>query len=169
MVKFFVFTTWYIVCVLLRLKYGFMRLANQCILFLFTFSHDVPSFLELSCYTKLSINNIHVVTDSFRFDFYCFWKDNSKNSENMLPPLHIYHIYLIFEPSSVFFHPQCSFLPKFSIHIETKYEDNKGCNDNVSIDWKRCWCGRTFENLRYKLEVQLWPWCSLEGKLCLII
>ncbi|KAF0037605.1 hypothetical protein F2P81_010479 [Scophthalmus maximus] len=24
----------------------------------------------------------------------------------------------------------CSFLPKFSIHIETKYEDNKGCNDN---------------------------------------
>lgn len=28
--------------------------------------------------------------------------------------------------------PQCSFLPKFSIHIETKYEDNKGSNDNVS-------------------------------------
>lgn len=27
---------------------------------------------------------------------------------------------------------QCSFLPKFSIHIETKYEDNKGNNDNVS-------------------------------------
>lgn len=27
---------------------------------------------------------------------------------------------------------QCSFLPKFSIHIETKYEDNKGSNDNVS-------------------------------------
>uniref|UniRef100_UPI0037E732EE cytoplasmic phosphatidylinositol transfer protein 1-like n=1 Tax=Semicossyphus pulcher TaxID=241346 RepID=UPI0037E732EE len=26
---------------------------------------------------------------------------------------------------------QCSFLPKFSIHIETKYEDNKGCNDNI--------------------------------------
>ncbi|KAG7223690.1 hypothetical protein INR49_015415, partial [Caranx melampygus] len=25
----------------------------------------------------------------------------------------------------------CSFLPKFSIHIETKYEDNKGCNDNI--------------------------------------
>ncbi|KAK6300327.1 hypothetical protein J4Q44_G00284250 [Coregonus suidteri] len=24
----------------------------------------------------------------------------------------------------------CSFLPKFSIHIETKYEDNKGSNDN---------------------------------------
>nr|XP_015211499.1 PREDICTED: cytoplasmic phosphatidylinositol transfer protein 1 [Lepisosteus oculatus] len=26
----------------------------------------------------------------------------------------------------------CSFLPKFSIHIETKYEDNKGCNDHVT-------------------------------------
>ncbi|KAL4687404.1 hypothetical protein H8959_019532, partial [Pygathrix nigripes] len=26
----------------------------------------------------------------------------------------------------------CSFLPKFSIHIETKYEDNKGSNDRVS-------------------------------------
>ncbi|KAK3552652.1 hypothetical protein QTP86_017879 [Hemibagrus guttatus] len=26
---------------------------------------------------------------------------------------------------------QCSFLPKFSIHIETKYEDNNGCNDNI--------------------------------------
>lgn len=26
----------------------------------------------------------------------------------------------------------CSFLPKFSIHIETKYEDNKGSNDSVS-------------------------------------
>ncbi|TNN54194.1 Cytoplasmic phosphatidylinositol transfer protein 1 [Liparis tanakae] len=25
----------------------------------------------------------------------------------------------------------CSFLPKFSIHIETKYEDNKGCNNNI--------------------------------------
>uniref|UniRef100_W5N818 Cytoplasmic phosphatidylinositol transfer protein 1 n=1 Tax=Lepisosteus oculatus TaxID=7918 RepID=W5N818_LEPOC len=27
----------------------------------------------------------------------------------------------------------CSFLPKFSIHIETKYEDNKGCNDHIYI------------------------------------
>ncbi|PWA19272.1 hypothetical protein CCH79_00014596, partial [Gambusia affinis] len=26
---------------------------------------------------------------------------------------------------------QCSFLPKFSIHIESKYEDNKGNNDNI--------------------------------------
>ncbi|KAG7243596.1 hypothetical protein INR49_011153, partial [Caranx melampygus] len=25
----------------------------------------------------------------------------------------------------------CSFLPKFSIHIETKYEDNKGSNNNI--------------------------------------
>ncbi|XP_032823173.1 cytoplasmic phosphatidylinositol transfer protein 1-like isoform X2 [Petromyzon marinus] len=25
----------------------------------------------------------------------------------------------------------CSFLPKFSIYIETKYEDNNGCNDHV--------------------------------------
>ncbi|XP_063047437.1 cytoplasmic phosphatidylinositol transfer protein 1 [Engraulis encrasicolus] len=25
----------------------------------------------------------------------------------------------------------CSFLPKFSIHIETRYEDNKGSNDNI--------------------------------------
>ncbi|KAJ8002113.1 hypothetical protein DPEC_G00176430 [Dallia pectoralis] len=28
----------------------------------------------------------------------------------------------------------CSFLPKFSIHIETKYEDNKGTNDNIFFD-----------------------------------
>ncbi|CAB1450718.1 unnamed protein product [Pleuronectes platessa] len=27
--------------------------------------------------------------------------------------------------------PPCSFLPKFSIHIESKYEDNKGNNDNI--------------------------------------
>lgn len=27
---------------------------------------------------------------------------------------------------------QCSFLPKFSIHIETKYEDNCGSSENVS-------------------------------------
>ncbi|EHB13255.1 Cytoplasmic phosphatidylinositol transfer protein 1 [Heterocephalus glaber] len=27
--------------------------------------------------------------------------------------------------------PFCSFLPKFSIHIETKYEDNKGSNDSI--------------------------------------
>ncbi|XP_072501561.1 cytoplasmic phosphatidylinositol transfer protein 1 isoform X3 [Notamacropus eugenii] len=26
---------------------------------------------------------------------------------------------------------QCSFLPKFSIHIETKYEDNKGSNNSI--------------------------------------
>uniref|UniRef100_A0A4W3K0X3 Cytoplasmic phosphatidylinositol transfer protein 1 n=1 Tax=Callorhinchus milii TaxID=7868 RepID=A0A4W3K0X3_CALMI len=26
---------------------------------------------------------------------------------------------------------KCSFLPKFSIHIETKYEDNNGSNDNI--------------------------------------
>ncbi|KAL4657919.1 cytoplasmic phosphatidylinositol transfer protein 1-like [Arapaima gigas] len=26
---------------------------------------------------------------------------------------------------------QCSFLPKFSIHIKTKYEDNKGSNDSI--------------------------------------
>uniref|UniRef100_A0A8C1X874 Phosphatidylinositol transfer protein cytoplasmic 1 n=1 Tax=Cyprinus carpio TaxID=7962 RepID=A0A8C1X874_CYPCA len=25
----------------------------------------------------------------------------------------------------------CSFLPKFSIHVETKYEDNKGISDNI--------------------------------------
>ncbi|XP_059835122.1 cytoplasmic phosphatidylinositol transfer protein 1-like [Hemitrygon akajei] len=25
----------------------------------------------------------------------------------------------------------CSFLPKFSIYIETKYENNNGCNDNI--------------------------------------
>ncbi|CAL8305640.1 unnamed protein product [Merluccius merluccius] len=27
----------------------------------------------------------------------------------------------------------CSFLPKFSIHIETKYEDNKGSNGNIFV------------------------------------
>ncbi|GCC26066.1 hypothetical protein chiPu_0004480 [Chiloscyllium punctatum] len=26
---------------------------------------------------------------------------------------------------------ECSFLPKFSIYIETKYEDNNGCNDHI--------------------------------------
>uniref|UniRef100_A0A8C7GL29 Phosphatidylinositol transfer protein cytoplasmic 1 n=1 Tax=Oncorhynchus kisutch TaxID=8019 RepID=A0A8C7GL29_ONCKI len=35
---------------------------------------------------------------------------------------------------SVGFVLQCSFLPKFSIHIETKYEDNKGSNDNIFSD-----------------------------------
>lgn len=35
--------------------------------------------------------------------------------------------------SNVFLLLQCSFLPKFSIHIETKYEDNKGSNDSVSM------------------------------------
>lgn len=40
---------------------------------------------------------------------------------------------------------QCSFLPKFSIHIETKYEDNKGSNDNVSrahgvMGWVGAYC-----------------------------
>ncbi|CAG03140.1 unnamed protein product, partial [Tetraodon nigroviridis] len=30
----------------------------------------------------------------------------------------------------------CSFLPKFSIHIETKYEDNKGSNDNDPRSFK---------------------------------
>ncbi|KAK0132731.1 Cytoplasmic phosphatidylinositol transfer protein 1 [Merluccius polli] len=29
--------------------------------------------------------------------------------------------------------PWCSFLPKFSIHIETKYEDNKGSNGNIFV------------------------------------
>uniref|UniRef100_A0A8B9N8L0 Cytoplasmic phosphatidylinositol transfer protein 1 n=1 Tax=Accipiter nisus TaxID=211598 RepID=A0A8B9N8L0_9AVES len=33
--------------------------------------------------------------------------------------------------SNVFLLLQCSFLPKFSIHIETKYEDNKGSNDSI--------------------------------------
>lgn len=28
---------------------------------------------------------------------------------------------------------QCSFLPKFSIYIETKYEDNCGDSENVSL------------------------------------
>lgn len=36
-----------------------------------------------------------------------------------------YYLYTITEYT-------CSFLPKFSIHIETKYEDNKGSNDSVS-------------------------------------
>uniref|UniRef100_A0AAY5K8Q7 Cytoplasmic phosphatidylinositol transfer protein 1 n=1 Tax=Esox lucius TaxID=8010 RepID=A0AAY5K8Q7_ESOLU len=31
-------------------------------------------------------------------------------------------------------HRGCSFLPKFSIHIETKYEDNKGSNDDIFSD-----------------------------------
>ncbi|KAI6075733.1 Cytoplasmic phosphatidylinositol transfer protein 1 isoform X4 [Aix galericulata] len=31
----------------------------------------------------------------------------------------------------VYLNRQCSFLPKFSIHIETKYEDNKGSNDSI--------------------------------------
>uniref|UniRef100_A0A8C3M0F8 Cytoplasmic phosphatidylinositol transfer protein 1 n=1 Tax=Chrysolophus pictus TaxID=9089 RepID=A0A8C3M0F8_CHRPC len=35
---------------------------------------------------------------------------------------HVKHISLLL---------QCSFLPKFSIHIETKYEDNKGSNDSI--------------------------------------
>ncbi|NXA23411.1 PITC1 protein, partial [Ibidorhyncha struthersii] len=37
----------------------------------------------------------------------------------------------IFYVKHVFLLLQCSFLPKFSIHIETKYEDNKGSNDSI--------------------------------------
>ncbi|NWI61567.1 PITC1 protein, partial [Calyptomena viridis] len=37
----------------------------------------------------------------------------------------------IFDVKHVFLLLQCSFLPKFSIHIETKYEDNKGSNDSI--------------------------------------
>lgn len=40
---------------------------------------------------------------------------------------------LIFYVKHIFVLLQCSFLPKFSIHIETKYEDNKGSNDSVSM------------------------------------
>lgn len=29
---------------------------------------------------------------------------------------------------------QCSFIPRFAIHIETKYEDNNGTNENVSLN-----------------------------------
>ncbi|XP_049323882.1 cytoplasmic phosphatidylinositol transfer protein 1 [Astyanax mexicanus] len=33
----------------------------------------------------------------------------------------------------------CSFLPKFSVHIETKYEDNCGTNDNVfRVEKEKC-------------------------------
>ena len=32
---------------------------------------------------------------------------------------------------------QCSFLPKFSIYIETKYEDNCGDSENVSLRGSR--------------------------------
>lgn len=39
----------------------------------------------------------------------------------------------IFSVKHTFLLLQCSFLPKFSIHIETKYEDNKGSNDSVSM------------------------------------
>ncbi|NXD62072.1 PITC1 protein, partial [Eolophus roseicapillus] len=38
---------------------------------------------------------------------------------------------LIFYVKHIFVLLQCSFLPKFSIHIETKYEDNKGSNDSI--------------------------------------
>ncbi|XP_037261153.1 cytoplasmic phosphatidylinositol transfer protein 1 isoform X4 [Falco naumanni] len=34
-------------------------------------------------------------------------------------------------PYTITEYTQCSFLPKFSIHIETKYEDNKGSNDSI--------------------------------------
>ncbi|XP_064891040.1 cytoplasmic phosphatidylinositol transfer protein 1 isoform X2 [Columba livia] len=34
-------------------------------------------------------------------------------------------------PPGLSFRAKCSFLPKFSIHIETKYEDNKGSNDSI--------------------------------------
>uniref|UniRef100_A0A8C0EBP7 Cytoplasmic phosphatidylinositol transfer protein 1 n=1 Tax=Bubo bubo TaxID=30461 RepID=A0A8C0EBP7_BUBBB len=37
----------------------------------------------------------------------------------------------IFYVKHIFLLLQCSFLPKFSIHIETKYEDNKGSNDSI--------------------------------------
>ncbi|KAI1232456.1 hypothetical protein IHE44_0006920 [Lamprotornis superbus] len=35
------------------------------------------------------------------------------------------------DSDTIIFIINCSFLPKFSIHIETKYEDNKGSNDSI--------------------------------------
>ncbi|KAF6724614.1 Cytoplasmic phosphatidylinositol transfer protein 1 [Oryzias melastigma] len=40
-------------------------------------------------------------------------------------------IFYVTEKAWNYYPYTCSFLPKFSIHIETKYEDNKGCNDNI--------------------------------------
>uniref|UniRef100_A0A8D2PQX7 Phosphatidylinositol transfer protein N-terminal domain-containing protein n=1 Tax=Zosterops lateralis melanops TaxID=1220523 RepID=A0A8D2PQX7_ZOSLA len=37
-------------------------------------------------------------------------------------------------PYTITGEPWCSFLPKFSIYIETKYEDNCGDSENVSVD-----------------------------------
>uniref|UniRef100_A0A8C5H8T4 Cytoplasmic phosphatidylinositol transfer protein 1 n=1 Tax=Gouania willdenowi TaxID=441366 RepID=A0A8C5H8T4_GOUWI len=40
-------------------------------------------------------------------------------------------IFYVTEKAWNYYPYTCSFLPKFSIHIETKYEDNKGSNDNI--------------------------------------
>lgn len=41
-----------------------------------------------------------------------------------------YLVTVIFKMSSFIF--QCSFLPRFSINIESRYENNAGTSDNVS-------------------------------------
>uniref|UniRef100_A0A3B4CG10 Cytoplasmic phosphatidylinositol transfer protein 1 n=1 Tax=Pygocentrus nattereri TaxID=42514 RepID=A0A3B4CG10_PYGNA len=40
-------------------------------------------------------------------------------------------IFYVTEKAWNYYPYTCSFLPKFSIHIETKYEDNNGSNDNI--------------------------------------
>lgn len=73
---------------------------------------------------------------------------------------------------------QCSFLPKFSIHIETKYEDNKGNNDNVSkapsavpLEVNRrnkAASKRKRIEFRFSFHVPL-PFCALCCLLCCLI
>ncbi|OXB64833.1 hypothetical protein ASZ78_006571 [Callipepla squamata] len=62
------------------------------------------------------------------------WKNTNKKSVTNQDVLNVsadgtqrifYHV------KRIFLLLQCSFLPKFSIHIETKYEDNKGSNDSI--------------------------------------
>ena len=41
-------------------------------------------------------------------------------------------VHVVLRTSNVSLFMQCSFLPKFQIHIETRYENNSGTSDNVS-------------------------------------
>lgn len=61
----------------------------------------------------------------------------------------------IFYVKHIFLLLQCSFLPKFSIHIETKYEDNKGSNDSVSMT--------AFEEFHLILLVSRGPYVGAVG------
>uniref|UniRef100_A0A8C4Q157 Phosphatidylinositol transfer protein N-terminal domain-containing protein n=1 Tax=Eptatretus burgeri TaxID=7764 RepID=A0A8C4Q157_EPTBU len=81
-------------------------------------------FVLLSGLFRVYGKNFSYLKLPFNVSLYCSFVSNS-------------YIYQINENnifSFFFFHIQCSFLPKFSIYIKTKYEDNNGSNNNTFLN-----------------------------------